>query len=143
MSEDSLIRLTNLKALGLTATELSEKVGGRYTYWRDMLHGNKSFGEKIARKIEDKLKLPRGSLDAADSRTERAIQPILAAAPVPTHSRYAQLLADYFDEMVPRDSKIQTPAFNRATDAIAQIVRECAEQKPARDAARNPKKLPG
>ena len=63
MSDDALLRLGNLKRLGLTPTELSESVGGRYTYWRDLLAGKKSFGEKIARKIEEKRNLRRGSLD--------------------------------------------------------------------------------
>lgn len=67
MSDDRLIRLTNLKRecarRGLTAKDLSAAVGGRYTYWRDLLAGEKSFGEKIARKIEDRLGLARGSLD--------------------------------------------------------------------------------
>lgn len=58
-----MVRLDNLKALKLTASDLSEKVGGRYTYWRDLLAGKKSFGEKIARKIEEKLELRRGQLD--------------------------------------------------------------------------------
>lgn len=64
MSEDASIRRENLNRLKIGAKELSEKVGGRYTYWRDLLtDSKKSFGEKAARKIEEKLGLPRGSLD--------------------------------------------------------------------------------
>jgi hypothetical protein len=63
MNEDALIRLSNLKALGLTAKLLEQQVGGRYTYWRDLLAGQKSFGEKIARKIEEAMEYPRGYLD--------------------------------------------------------------------------------
>lgn len=63
MNDDALIRLSNLKALGLTAKLLEAQVGGRYTYWRDLLAGQKSFGEKIARKIEEALAYPRGYLD--------------------------------------------------------------------------------
>lgn len=64
MSEDALIRRENLKALKLTAVQLSEKCGGRYTYWRDLMEDpNKSFGEKKARQIEEKLGLPRGCMD--------------------------------------------------------------------------------
>jgi hypothetical protein len=65
VADDSLIRLKNLRRLNLSATELSARVGGRYTYWRDMLAGKKSFGEKISRKIEEQLDLARGSLDSA------------------------------------------------------------------------------
>jgi hypothetical protein len=63
MNDDALIRLSNLKALGLTAKLLEQQVGGRYTYWRDLLAGQKSFGEKIARKIEEAMGYPRGYLD--------------------------------------------------------------------------------
>lgn len=63
MSEDALIRLENLRRLKLDAATLSAKVGGRVSYWHDMLGGSKSFGEKAARKIEAALDLPRLSLD--------------------------------------------------------------------------------
>lgn len=66
MSDDALIRLQNLRQLGLTATELSERMGTRYTYWRDMLAGQKSFGEKAARNLEERLGLMRGCLDSPD-----------------------------------------------------------------------------
>ena len=70
MSDDALIRRENLKALGLTAQQLSDKVGARYTYWRDLMAGQKSFGEKAARKIEEKLTLPRGWLDEVHTATK-------------------------------------------------------------------------
>lgn len=77
MSEDASIRRENLNRLKLGPGELSERVGGRYTYWRDLLTDpNKSFGEKAARKIEDKLGLPRGSLDQpAESKAPQAADP--------------------------------------------------------------------
>jgi len=66
VSEDALIRLTNLKALGHTPTDLVRLAGNSYPYWRDLLAGEKSFGEKAARSIETKLGLPRGCLDTTD-----------------------------------------------------------------------------
>lgn len=63
MSDDALIRRANLKNLGLTPKELSGRVGHSYQYWRDLLETDKSFGEKTARNIEEKLGLPRGQLD--------------------------------------------------------------------------------
>ena len=63
MSDDALIRLFNLKASGVTAKQLESRGIGRYTYCRDLLAGQKSFGEKIARKIEEKMGWPRGCLD--------------------------------------------------------------------------------
>jgi len=66
MSDDALIRLSNLKATGVTAKQLQARGIGRYTYCRDLLAGHKSFGEKAARKIEEKMGWPRGCLDADD-----------------------------------------------------------------------------
>lgn len=70
------IRLANLRSLnkqeperGEFIKDLMKEVGvGRYSYWRDLLAGNKSFGEKIARRIEDCLRLPDGWLDVDRSR---------------------------------------------------------------------------
>lgn len=67
MSDERLIRLENLRRLvaerGLTPQSLSDRLGSRYSYWRDLLAGQKSFGEKAARRIEEGLDLPRGWLD--------------------------------------------------------------------------------
>lgn len=67
MSDERLIRLRNFqrlcKARGLTPAHLSIELGSTYPYWRDLLAGQKSFGEKAARRIEEGLKLPRGWLD--------------------------------------------------------------------------------
>jgi hypothetical protein len=73
MSDDALIRLSNLKATDLTPTLLAEKVGGRTSYWSDLLRGKKSFGEKVARKIEEKLGWPRGCLDDDGGCPEKPI----------------------------------------------------------------------
>lgn len=75
MAEDALIRLENLRGMKLSAKELESAVGGRYTYWRDLLAGNKSFGEKIARKIEEKLGLARGSLDTDQKNRKKSSWP--------------------------------------------------------------------
>lgn len=63
MSDDALIRLENLLALNISATDLVKSVGSSYQYWRDLMAGKKSFGEKAARRIEEGMGLPRGSLD--------------------------------------------------------------------------------
>jgi hypothetical protein len=89
VSEDKLIRLENLRRLckdrSLGPRELEEAVGGRYTYWRDLLAGEKSFGEKAARKIEESLKLPRNWLDGGshqprsiDDLQPREVQLVMA-----------------------------------------------------------------
>lgn len=73
MVEDALIRLANLKALGHGPADLVRLVGNTYPYWRDLLAGQKSFGEKAARGIEAKLGLPRGCLDTADGCKARHV----------------------------------------------------------------------
>lgn len=77
-NSDKLVRLANLRSLGLSPRELSGRVGGRETYWRDMLKGDKSFGERIARKAEEKLGLPRAWMDDAHAPGDAAP----AAAPL-------------------------------------------------------------
>jgi hypothetical protein len=119
MSDDSLIRLENLKSLKLTARELSEKVGGRISYWNDMLSGNKSFGEKIARKIEEKLGLPRGSLDLVDGEAV-----IAQAAIKPPASPEAMMLAHLFDELPADDLIARATAHNAASAAILKVLND-------------------
>src|SRR5690349_8373486 len=57
MAEDSEIRRTNFRKLWaepFSPSEAAAKLWGRSSLWSDLHHGRKSFGEKIARKIEDK-----------------------------------------------------------------------------------------
>lgn len=85
MSDDAAIRRENLRRLCSArqwgANELSATVGGRYTYWADMLRGEKGFGERAARKIEEAADLPRGWLDQADAPLAIAREPGRAYAP--------------------------------------------------------------
>lgn len=70
MNDSTLIRLENLRALGKTPAELTAQVGNSKQYWSDMLRGKKSFGETAARRIEEKLELPRLFLDEDHSPLE-------------------------------------------------------------------------
>ena len=63
MSEDALIRLKNLQGSQVKPRQLADAGVGRYSYCRDLLEGLKPFGEKAARKVEDKMGWPRGCLD--------------------------------------------------------------------------------
>jgi hypothetical protein len=70
MSGDSLIRRANLKALGYTPTDLAKLVGKSSQYFRDLMEvPGKSFGEKTARNIEEKVGLLRGVLDLPEALT--------------------------------------------------------------------------
>lgn len=84
MGDERLIRLTNLRRLRIegkpvTALTLSEKfTWGRYTFWRDLLapKSKKSFGEKLARRIEEDWPLPRGWLDQEHDDVGTAPEPV-------------------------------------------------------------------
>ena len=70
MADDSGIRLKNFKRLwdahGWSPALLRQKCRNRTSYWSDLRAGKKSFGETIARKIEDGMGLIRLSLDDPD-----------------------------------------------------------------------------
>jgi hypothetical protein len=69
MAEDAGIRLANFQSLwkryGWTPSKLVAGCGNTPSYWSDLYHGRKSFGEKTARRIEDGMGLVRLSLDDA------------------------------------------------------------------------------
>lgn len=121
MNENGLIRLNNLKRLGLTAAELSDRVGGIRSYWHGMLAGNRSFGEKAARHIEESLGLPRGSMDEDGSA-----QPVSLDQYKP--SPYALALARMFDNL-PQDEAVRATAFVNAQDAMRKAAQAVADPK--------------
>lgn len=78
MSDDAAIRRENLKAIiqkrGWSISDLPEKMDwGRYSYWRDLLEtAAKSFGEKVARRIEERLALPAARSTSPDMAVRAA-----------------------------------------------------------------------
>lgn len=100
MAEDALVRRDALVALLAQrgykdlASQIAYLAGlgqGRDTYWRDLLAGRKSFGEKKARALEQALTppVPRGFLDIQPSKAE--VQPARKdhAPPPPPPSNFA------------------------------------------------------
>lgn len=82
MADDALIRLNNFRKLfePFSPKEVALKLWGTPSQWSDLYHGRKSFGEKIARKIEDKLGLVRLCLDdPAGPKTPALSAEVLAA----------------------------------------------------------------
>lgn len=67
VADDKLVRLENFQALcrgrGLTPAVLARDFANRVSYWSELLAGKKPFGEKIARRIEERYGLARGQLD--------------------------------------------------------------------------------
>lgn len=81
MSDLKLIRFENLRALNKKATELALDMGSHYTYWRDMLAGKKpSFGERVARKVEETYGLPAGCMDIPGGVGHGGVTPTHKAA---------------------------------------------------------------
>lgn len=78
---DNLNRLC--KARGWSPVDLHRAMGdagGNYSFWPQILKDpKKAFGEKLARKIEDKLALPRGWLDLAGAEVPRIVQGVALA----------------------------------------------------------------
>lgn len=117
MSDDALIRVENLRKTGKTAAELASTVGSSYQYWRDMLDGKKSFGEKVARKIEAKLGLPRGWLDAINNGV-----PPMTQAPSQSFSAFAHALAVLFDQL-PNDMVLRASVLVECTAVVQAAMR--------------------
>lgn len=64
MNPQATNRRARLRSLKLEPQALSARAGRSYSYWRDLLTDeSKSFGEKIARSIEESLGLPAMWLD--------------------------------------------------------------------------------
>ncbi len=116
MSDDALIRRENLKSLGHGPKELVLLVGNSYAYWHDLFNGRKSFGEKAARRIEEKLGLPRGSLDDV----EFATTPGAKMAPKPAAELPGSYEGDRFARWLYKIS--DRDLRERACDAAMQIL---------------------
>lgn len=66
MAEDAEIRRENFRRLWgaeFSPVTASIRLWGSPSFWSDLFHGRKSFGEKLARRIEEQLGLPRLALD--------------------------------------------------------------------------------
>lgn len=85
---DSEIRRENFKRWchsltpdGLfSPTAVAQRLGKTASQWSDLYYGRKSFGEKIARNIEEAAGLPRLSLDEPDGESGEVISRETAAA---------------------------------------------------------------
>lgn len=120
MNEDALIRRLNLRNLGYGPAELSRRCGRVPSYWGDLLRDDKkSFGEKIARQLEEKLGLPRAWLDTPHTEEEtheaRMGSPQIGAVALPLLVTWETLGMT----TPPREFRIAAP-----NDALAPRLRE-------------------
>lgn len=70
-AEDTLVRLARFKAECAVRgwegpSALVRELGRSVSFWSDLWAGRKSFGEKLARTLEDQMGLPRNALDLHD-----------------------------------------------------------------------------
>lgn len=83
VAEDAEIRRANFRKLWaepFSPSEAAARLWGTAAQWSDLYHGRKSFGERLARKIEDKLGLVRLSLDDQGGPTMSPIAPDILQA---------------------------------------------------------------
>lgn len=74
MSADAGIRLERLRSLFSRPIEMREKTGRSASFCSDLLNGRKSFGEKLARDLEEQLELPRGWFDLSGDGSDKPAQ---------------------------------------------------------------------
>lgn len=102
MSEDALIRLDNLRMLlrerQMTPTRLAAHTGKSQSYYRDLLKGRKSFGEKAARALEKTLSLPHGWLDLPHDSSEVPMATVIKLHEDTKHEAY-QAMAQAHKEL--------------------------------------------
>lgn len=118
---DQTRRLERLRSLNKSAKDLAAYGIGGYTYWRDMLAGKKSFGEKKARELEEAIPLPPGWFDQEDGEeVDARLEKLLARLEgMPRYSHEAFLLAADLDTIT--DPAKRFVAYQRALSAIEQV----------------------
>lgn len=85
------IRRRNLRARVKAPAELQSVLGGRPSYWSDLLRDeDKAFGEKVARRIEEARDWPDKCVDedgdASDQSQTRVAHPPCPQSPCPETS---------------------------------------------------------
>jgi predicted transcriptional regulator len=122
-------RATLARVLGVTVQSIGQVIRGE-THRLDMLNHGKAYRFLRVNDIwlatgDGEMRPPKGTA---------------AVAAHQTHSTYAGLLADYFDEMVKQEKRVQVLAFTAACEAIASQVRQAEPQTPTPHSVRTAKK---
>jgi hypothetical protein len=121
VSEEKLIRLDNFKRVvaerHYSIKDLTDRLGSGYSFWYDLLNGRKHFGEKLARRIEDGLQLPRLWLDHVNAPVPPEVAAGSSAAQLDLMGLVAQLLHDLAE--TPEGKR--TEATNAAITAVATV----------------------
>jgi len=151
MSDEAAIRRTNLKALckqrGWSIKDLAEHLTwARYSYWRDLLENPaKSFGEKVARRIEETLDLGRGWLDepnAVQAHRPSRVREALPAPPADFSDRREVSASDWalLQDVKTAATQDELDAIRTRADMIKRRVDEMIAERMATAAdAENPK----
>jgi hypothetical protein len=121
VSDEKLIRLDNLKRVvaerHYSIKDLTERLGSGYSFWHDLLSERKHFGEKLARKIEDGLQLPRLWLDHVNVPVPPEVADGTSPAQLDLMGLVAQLLHDLAE--TPEDQRME--ATTAAINAVARV----------------------
>lgn len=128
MADEAVIRKRNLARYcrehkpPLAATDLAELLGSRVSLWSDLLAGRKpSFGEKLARRIEEGLGLPRGYLDQVHDG-----EAPVTRAPDLTPDERRMLLA--FRTVLREDRANTLAALERRSREVAELREQVREE---------------
>jgi hypothetical protein len=112
---------------------LAEKCGSSQAYWSGMLAGDRSFGEKVARRVEAGLALPPMFLDRLtdDDRFERRYSAV-----------GLELLEAYESLPLTARRRLYHPLMAQIEKARAALVPNTLESPPADDTTPKPKPAP-
>jgi hypothetical protein len=150
VNDERLIRINNLRRLcserKLKTADLHRLLPyARYTYWRDVLEGDKPFGEKAARRVEAALGLPDKWLDTPREAMESRNVAALPKVPGNDVYEYEHLvsggkahwrkIADLFADLCSERQLEMLPAtFLVIVDAGAQLIQEGADKRKVAEA---------
>lgn len=107
-----LIRIERLKQLAVLrgvkgTTELGLLIGKQANQTSDLLSGKASFGEKVARSIEESAKLPRNWLDTLDMDQNVSVGPVLHGVVPLLSDVQAGMYKEFIDNFHPGDGGME------------------------------------
>ena len=122
VADEKLVRLHNLKEL-LRARQVEDReraaylvkqLGSSVSYWSGMLAGDRSFGERVARRIEEGLGLGRGHLDSDGH----------SPAPAGGAISIAQTMSESTQRMTPITIQWESVVIGQMPERFALVIRD-------------------
>lgn len=104
-------------------SELSRVLGKSSSFWSDLLRNHKkSFGATLAREIEDKLSLPRYSLDGEEELSDFLPIKMLSLEVSAGGGRYASELTEEIGELQFRRTFLRNVGVSQTNAAIIRVI---------------------